>query len=435
MDASDAAREGAGSAAGSVLLNGYRFDREANELLDGSGKAVPLRAQCLGVLSRLASKPGHVVTKEELMQAVWPDVVVTDDSLVQCIGDLRRVLGDAQHRFVQTVHRRGYRLIPSRLNGVDANVPASVARPSSDDPTPPQEVRYATCADGAKIAFASCGQGVPIVRGTLWISHLDYDMDCQIGFGPMMRVLVRGHRLIRYDQRGQGLSDRYVLPDSVDTSVADLKAVVDAAGLSRFVLWGCEPSVPCAIRFAALYPERVERLILSSGFVRGIMVRGDAAWSAARRNATGTLMEEHWADENPQVRLMMLAPAYPGATPEQMRSLDELIRISCTTVAAMSSFTSLSRVDVSDDLGRIRCPTLVTHSRRELPTPYDETRRLVSGIPGARLLTLDSGSVVPLPHEPAFEELMSGMEEFIAEGQLARAALAGEPLKGARQAS
>lgn len=435
MNASDAAREEAVYAAGSVLLNGYRFDREAKELLDGSGKAVPLRAQCLGVLSRLASKPGHVVTKEELMQAVWPDVVVTDDSLVQCIGDLRRVLGDAQHRFVQTVHRRGYRLIPSRLSGVEPGVPESATIPSSHDAAPPQEVRYATCADGAKIAYACCGEGVPIVRGTMWISHLDYDLNCQIGFGPMVRVLVRGHRVIRYDRRGQGLSDRNVLPGSLDTAVADLKAVVDAAELSRFVLWGCEPSVPCAIRFAAFYPERVERLILSAGFVRGIMARGEAAWSAARSDATKTLIEEHWADENPQIRLMILTPSYPGATQAQMRSLDELLRNSCTTVAAMSSFRSLARVDVSADLSRIRCPTLVTHSRRELLTPFDEIRRMVAGIPDARLLTLDSDNVVPVPHEPAFGEMMSRMQEFIAEGQLARVAPAGVSSNKARQAS
>jgi DNA-binding winged helix-turn-helix (wHTH) protein len=92
--------------------NGVVADFGSETLRDASGNAIPLRPRSFAVLRHLADNPGRLVTKDELMQAVWPGIAVTDDSLVQCIGEIRRAIGDDAHAVLRTVPRRGYRLVP-----------------------------------------------------------------------------------------------------------------------------------------------------------------------------------------------------------------------------------------------------------------------------------------------------------------------------------
>ena len=93
-----------------IDLGAHVFSIAGKELRTVDGKIVPLRSQSAEVLAVLAARPGEIVRKSELIDAVWPNVAVTDDSLVQCIADIRRALGDGRHRIVQTFPRKGYRL-------------------------------------------------------------------------------------------------------------------------------------------------------------------------------------------------------------------------------------------------------------------------------------------------------------------------------------
>jgi len=396
----------------SVRLNALRFDLESNELFDENGDAVRMRPQCLAVLRALALKPGLVVSKEELVRTVWPNVVVTDDSLVQCISDLRRALQDAQHRLLQTEPRRGYRLTPSETLREEAREPPLNR---AHDSSPAQEIRLVVTGDGMRIAYAVCGDGIPVVLAPCWISHLDFDFDCPMR-GPLLRAVSGRHRLVRFDQRGQGMSDRHVLAGTIDEAVADMKAVVDAAEVHRFVLWSVGAGTASAVRFAALYPERVERLIVSGGWARGVRKRRDPRWPLSRGASTLNLIEEHWGDENPHVRMLLLARQYPSATGEEWRSYADLMRKSWSPAGALSATIFNIDYDVTEDLGRVQCPTMVTHSRHDQITPFDEVRLIVSGIANSRLVTLDSDNVVPLPHEPAFAQLIDSLEEFIESG-------------------
>lgn len=400
-----------------VALNGFSYDLAANELLDEAGARVQLRPQCLCVLRCLAQNAGQVVTKEELMHAVWPGMIVTDDSLVHCVGELRHVLGDEGRRVLQTEPRRGYRLVPARVRNGDST------GDSTGDGPPSQEVRFAVSGDGVRIAYASCGEGVPVVRAARFASHLDHDLGC-LTEGPILQAVARRHRLIRFDQRGQGLSDRHVDVGTLEDSVRDLQAVVDAEGLSRFVLWAIGSGVASAVRFAALHPERVERLILSAGWARGVAHRTDGNWAAVGA-ATLRFIEVLW--DKPYTSRASVRfdwREYPGATPEQLLSYDELQRLSCSGSVAASSIRFSADFDVTGDLGNVRCPALVTHSAREHQTPLDEARLMVAGIPGARLVALDTDNHMPLPKEPAFDALVRAMNEFIAEGEPVRHASA-----------
>ncbi len=410
-------------ATGVVALNGFRFDLDANELLDGQGEYLQLRPQCLGVLRCLVQKAGQVVTKEELMHAVWPGMIVTDDSLVQCVGALRQALGDVEHRIVQTETRRGYRLVPSRAPAAALKVdPGLTGRLDPFGGELVQQVGFTSSTDGIRIAYASLGDGVPIVRAGPMISHLYYD----IYRVSVLREVARTHRLIRFDWRGQGLSDRDVCVGSLADLVRDLQAVVDAQGLSRFVLWAIGDGAPTAIRFAALYPERVERLILSAGTARGASARKDETWLAIAE-AVYRFLEFDWDDPNDPVRYSKIAAWMPGATPEVVHFISEVMRRSCAGSAAASAQRVAAEVDVSAELGRIRCPTLVIHSKDNPVTPIDEFRSLAGGIPGARLVRLNSRNCWPLSREPAFDALAQVINEFIDEGRDARRAIgAGE---------
>ena len=396
-----------GFSTGTVTLPGFDFDLDVGELRDSAGEPVPLRPQCVAVLRCLAESLGRIVFKEDLMRTVWPGVVVTDDSLVQCIRELRHALGDADHRVVRTEHRRGYRLVPASVVSIEPSLADGFA----------EEVRFATSHDGVRIAYACRGNGVPVVRAARFISHLDYDFVC-LTEGPILQAVARRHRLVRFDQRGQGLSDRHVGAGTLDDSVSDLRAVVDAAGLSRFVLWSIGGGAASAVRFAVRYPERVERLIISAGWTRGMAIRKDPRWIAAGEEVM-KIYEAFWNASHMHVRrLGLLERQYPSMTVEQRSSYDQMLRDACSGFSAASAFRASMYFDVTDDLGNVRCPTLVTRSQRDLVTPFEEVRLLVAGIPRARLVMLDSADHMPLPQAPAFDELVHAMERFIGESEL-----------------
>lgn len=401
--------------AGAIALNGHTFDFEANELLDEAGEPVSLRPQCLAVLRCLAGSLGRMVAKEELMRAVWPGVVVTDDSLVQCIGELRRALGDADHRVVRTEHRRGYRLVASSAAGHAAEHAGGAE----------QEVRFVASYDGVRIAYACCGEGAPVVRAAPGVSHLGHDMDC-LANGPILRAVASRHHLIRYDRRTQGLSDRRVKTFTMDDSVHDLLAVADAEGLSRFVLWGLGSMLP--IRFAARYPDRVERLILCGCPARGVAERTDGVWGNTGP-AGDRMVEALWEDEGSPVRSgggpNGLCREYPTGTPAQVRSHDRLKMLSCTGEAALAIWNAAKNWNVVADLEHVRCPTLVLQSRRNRTVLLEEAELIAARIPDARLVVLDTDNWMPLPQEPAFDEMVREMNAFIAESALLGAAGSG----------
>ncbi len=391
---------------GSIALNGFRFDFDANDLLDEAGERVQVRPQCLALLRCLARNAGRVVAREDLMREVWHGLLVTDDSLVQCIGALRQALRDDAHLLLRTEPRRGYRLVP-------AQAPIGPPKPNG---VLAQEVRFATTTDGVRIAYACCGEGVPVVRNPGNFSHLDHDMDC-LTDGPLLRAMARGHRLIRFDRRGLGLSDRNVKMRSVDDGVLDMQAVVDAEGLSRFVIWSV--GGVSGIRFAAQYPERVDRLILVGCSARGFGHRNDGVWGDIGP-ASDVLIEALWHDETSMIRTgggpNELSRLYPAATPEQARSHDRLMMLSSSGANAVAMWRIALTFDVTADLERIRCPTLVLHSQRNRVVPLDEARLLATRIPNARLVTMDTDNHVPLPQEPAFDEMVRLIEAFIAQG-------------------
>lgn len=131
-----------------------------------------------------------------------------------------------------------------------------------------QVIRFCTAADGVRVAWASLGHGSPLVKTANWLTHLEHDLHSPV-WEPWLRTLTRRHRLLRYDQRGCGLSDRSTTRFDLDALVGDLEAVVDAARPDRFALLGLSQGASIAIRYAARHPDRVSHLITCGGYARG----------------------------------------------------------------------------------------------------------------------------------------------------------------------
>jgi pimeloyl-ACP methyl ester carboxylesterase/DNA-binding winged helix-turn-helix (wHTH) protein len=403
-----------------IALPGFSFDVDHGELRARDGALVPMRPQCVALMRRLARDVGHVVDKEALVAAVWPHVVVGDDSLVQCVGDLRRALDDRAHRVIQTEARRGYRLVATRAPGPAADAAPDIAQLAPDFAVPGfgQQIRFARAGDGVRLAWASTGRGTPVLRAAHWMTHLEYDWR-SAALGGRIHAFARAHRYLRYDMRGSGLSDRDVDPGDVDTQADDLLAVADAAGAERFVLVGISAGAAVAIRVAARWPDRVHRMLLMGGFARGVRRRGEASHATDVFDAYVRLIEDGWGRDNPATRQLMTTQLYPGADIAQQRSFNEMQRLACSSAQAGRILRMVAHFDVTADLPRVRCPTLVVHARHDARVPFEEGRTLCAAIPDARLELLDTPNHMPLPGEPAFDALTAIVDAFIGEAPLA----------------
>ena len=276
-----------------------------------------------------------------------------------------------------------------------------------------QDIRFCTTSDGLRIAYATVGDGPPLIKTANWLNHLEYDWDSPI-WRHVFRGLARDHRLIRYDARGNGLSDWDVEDMSFDALVRDLESVVQAAGVERFPLLGISQGCAISIEYAIRNPGRVTRLILHGGYAVGWRVSADLA-EIARREAMQTLILHGWGQDNPAFRQVFTSAFIPEGTPEQFRWMNELMRISISPQNAIRLQNALSTVNIRDRLPMVRVPTLVLHSRNDGRISYERGLELAHGIPNARLITLESKNHLLLEHEAEFPRFMEAIRAFLKE--------------------
>lgn len=225
------------------------FDRLSGVLRRVSGEESALRPQSARLLAELARTPGTARSKDDLMDAIWGDIRVEEGSLTQCVADIRRALGEEGRGILQTLPRFGY-----RLNAPDSAGPAPDTDPFPDPrPLDDAPIRFATSADGVRLAWTASGTGPPMLKAPSWISNIEMEARSLI-FTPFYRWLGEWVRLVRFDQRGTSLSDRVTGRLSIDDMVEDMRAVADAAGIDRFYLFGPSQGVAFAVAFAHRYP-------------------------------------------------------------------------------------------------------------------------------------------------------------------------------------
>ena len=269
---------------------------------------------------------------------------------------------------------------------------------ASDPPVPRQEIRFCRSSDGVQIAYAVHGSGPPLVADSCWLSHLQYDW-----VSPVWRHYLvewgRSHTVIRFDERGHGLSDRDVEDHSLESRLADLEAVVDDAGLERFDLLAMAQGGPVAIAYAARHPERVTRLAFYGSYSGQQSKDPD---EAEMDDTLDALIKVGWARPDSAFRRVFTSLMIPAATEEQHVWLDELQRNATSAETARTSRRQRLAADASHLLGQITAPTLVIHSRGDRMNDFSEARYLASHIADARLVALESDNHIVLEDEPAW---------------------------------
>jgi pimeloyl-ACP methyl ester carboxylesterase/DNA-binding CsgD family transcriptional regulator len=275
---------------------------------------------------------------------------------------------------------------------------------------PPQEVRFCRAPDGVRIAYARHGSGPPLVIATCWLSHLQYDWQSPV-WRHFVADLGEVATVIRYDERGYGLSDWDVEDFGLEARIADLESIVDHAGLDRFALMAMAQGGPVAISYAARHPERVTRLMFYGSYSAAFR---DPTPDDLELDATfEQLLKVGWARPDSLFRRVFTSLMIPGATEEQMRWLDELQRVSVSADNAVAARRQRSKDDATDLLPHLGMPTLVLHCRGDQMNDFEEGRFLATMIPNSRLVTLESSNHILLGDEPAWPRFLEEVTAFI----------------------
>jgi pimeloyl-ACP methyl ester carboxylesterase/DNA-binding CsgD family transcriptional regulator len=277
---------------------------------------------------------------------------------------------------------------------------------------PTQKIRFLRSHDGTRLAWAASGQGPTVIKAATWLSHLEYDWESPV-WSHVLQHLAGRHRLLRYDERGCGLSDWNVPELSFDSWVRDLEAVADEAGGERFALLGISQGASIAIAYAVRHPERVTHLVLQGGYARGRLVRSATRAQAEEAEMMCRLAELGWGRADPSFRQFFTTQFIPGGTPAQHQWFNELERVSTSPANAAAFMREFNLIDVTELLPRVRCPTLVLHSRDDRRVPFEEGRLLATHIPGASLVPIDSSNHLLLADEPGWARAREAIEGFL----------------------
>jgi class 3 adenylate cyclase/pimeloyl-ACP methyl ester carboxylesterase len=275
---------------------------------------------------------------------------------------------------------------------------------------PGQEIKYCRTPDGVRLAYAISGNGPPLVKSANWMNHLEYDWESPV-WRHVFRGLSNDHTLIRYDARGNGMSDWDADELSLDAWVGDLETVVDAARVERFPLIGISQGCAVAVSYAVRHPERVSHLVLYGGFAVGGKRR--APQEKEKRDAMMTLMRLGWGADNPSFRQMFTGLFMPGATQEQADSFNELQRRTTSPENAARYFDVVGDIDISDLLAKVTTKTLVMHVRGDLVCPIEAGRALAVGIPGARFVALQGQNHLFQEKEQASQRFFEEINLFL----------------------
>lgn len=273
------------------------------------------------------------------------------------------------------------------------------------------QIRFCKTQDEVRIAYAVGGSGLPLIKTPNWLNHLELDPKSSV-WQSWIEQMCRGFRLIRYDARGCGLSDRKLEIGNFATNILDLEAVVEALGVERFALFGASQGAAIAIEYAARHPDRVSHLILYGAYLRGALKRNASLRAVEEAQTLLKLIQLGWGQENLAFRQVFATQFIPDSTLEQLRAFDEIQRQTVTPEAAARLLGSFYEIDVSTMANEVICPTLVLHARDDARVPLEEGRQVASSIRGAEFISLPSRNHILLDHQPAWKQFFEEVSGF-----------------------
>ena len=383
----------------------FRLDPSSGRVYCGD-TTVPLTPKAFALLQFLAASPDRLISKQELLDAVWPNVFVGDAVLKSTIRELRKVLGDdaGTPKYIETAHRRGYRFIAPVT--VDDSPAATVAPPQIVAP----RVHYARSGH-VNIAYQVVGEGpIDLVFVMGWVSHLEYFWN-EPHFARMLSRLASFSRLILFDKRGTGLSDAVPVSQlpTLEQRLDDVRAVMDAVGSTRAALLGISEGGPLCSLFAATYPEKTEALIMIGSYARR-MRDDDYPWGPTRpeRDAFLQSILDQWGGP---VGIEERAPSMVH-DPSFRAWWASYLRMGASPGAAVALTKMNAEIDVRDVLPSIRVPTLVLHREGDQCLKVEEGRYLASRIPGAKYVELPGNDHLPFLGDQ--DAIVREIEAFLA---------------------
>jgi pimeloyl-ACP methyl ester carboxylesterase/DNA-binding winged helix-turn-helix (wHTH) protein len=391
----------------------YCLDTDRREL-GRCGDLVALEPQVFDLLVYLIRNRDRVVSKDDLLEGVWGGRIVSESTLTSRINAARRAIGDsgAEQTLIRTVARKGLRFVGEVSEGAEPAAETDNQARGHQASDLRQEIHFCTASDGVRIAYAAVGNGPPLVKAANWLNHLEYDWQSPV-WSHLLRALAANHRLIRYDERGNGLSDWDVEDISFEAFVRDLESVAEATALEKFPLLGVSQGCAVSIAYAVRHPERVSRLVLFGGYARGRKKRG-LQKEIEQADALLTLIGIGWGQENPAFRQMFTSLFIPGGTTEQMQWLNDLQRKTTSPENAGRIRAVTNDIDVSDLLGQVTAPTLVLHCRDDAVAPFEEGRRIAAGIRGSRFVALEGRNHLILESDPEWQRFLDEVTAFLA---------------------
>jgi pimeloyl-ACP methyl ester carboxylesterase/DNA-binding winged helix-turn-helix (wHTH) protein len=377
---------------------------------------VHVEPQVFDVLVHLICHRDRVVSKTELLDQVWGDRFVSDSTLTSRLRAARKAIGDdgRNQRLITTSHGLGYRFAAAVVEDTPER-PVPHALPPLVRHRDSQEIRYCRSPDGVSIAYATSGSGPPLVKAANWLTHLDLEWQSPI-WAHWIDALSDSRQLVRYDERGCGLSDWEVTDFSLDAWVEDLELVVDSVGLERFPLVGLSQGGAVAVAYAVRHPERVTHLVLVGAYARGRLQRAETEEERDEADLDLRVGRMAWRRDDPAYRQVFAAQFLPEASRPLWDAFNEMQRATTSTENVVHFLDAFAQLDVSDIAPQVACPTLVVHARRDRRVPESQARELAGLIPDSVLCLVDSGNHIVLHDEPAWPELVARIEAFLAAG-------------------
>jgi pimeloyl-ACP methyl ester carboxylesterase/DNA-binding CsgD family transcriptional regulator len=280
-----------------------------------------------------------------------------------------------------------------------------------------QRIRFCKSRDEVRIAFATVGEGPPLMRVNNWFTHLELDWDNPV-WRHWSQTLAEGRMLVRYDPRGSGLSDREVTDFSLDAMVTDLEAVADALKLHRFPLIGLCQGGAVAVAYAARHPERVSRLVLYDSYLHGAFVEDAGQKLAKQARAFSQMMEIGWGSKVGAFRELFANLLMPEGAGPELKWIGELQRRSASAPTACKLWNAFNTFDIRSHASKVTAPTIVFHVRGDAMVPFEAGRCLAAAIPNARFVPLEGKNHILRADEAAWMIFKKELNEFLGADDL-----------------
>lgn len=409
-------------------FRGFRLDAAERLFFDGE-TSLALAPKIFDTLLLFVKNPGRVLSKEKMLTEIWDDSFVEENNLAQNISQLRRVLGEsADTKFIETVPKFGYRFVAdvttiesydpaieitetthARIYVDDGEEHVLERRPIAQISRAEPETRYVQNGD-VNIAYQVVGSGdIDIVFVMGWVSHLEYFWKHHL-FASFLDRLASFSRLILFDKRGTGLSDRVPINElpTLEQRMEDVHAVMDAVGSERAVLVGVSEGGPMCSLFAATYPERTAALVMIGTYAKRIRDE-EYPWAPTedQRAAFFDLMQKEWGGP---VGIAERAPSMADDA-EFREWWATYLRMGASPGAAVALTKMNAEIDVREVLPLIQVPTLVIHRSGDLCLKVEEGRFVAAQIPNAQYV--EFGGIDHLPFVGEQEEILDQIEQFV----------------------